>query len=173
MDLTPGMTALLPWWGTIQAAVGQSVGTAELWSAVREAAQAEGFTLRGAGATDMSRLRGLAASQRNAMREFARAGDNAAITGEMLAQDISSRDLAAQATLNQYVVRFQANLVSGGELSTHWVTSVFTGILPPTKGALVDQLSRDAERATQDPQSTTVPGDGEFVGLGTVSILAV
>jgi hypothetical protein len=166
VELTPGQRALLPFWGTIVAAAHEGVGTAELWERVRSAAEDQGLPLRGAGAVDMSRLRGIATQQRVARRNFERASTSDMLTADHIAQDISSRDLAAQAAAPQWAVRFEWQTLEGGVMATEWKTNLFTGILPQTKGELLDQLARDAERLGADYGR-------ESVGIGAVSILAV
>src|SRR5579872_5625234 len=116
MALTPGMQALAPWWGTIQAAVAQSASTAELWASVRDAAAAEGVTISGANAADMSRLRGIAAEQRSALQTFSSASNEAGIDQSMIARDLNSRDITQQALSPSFVARFEwTSLVNGAE----------------------------------------------------------
>jgi hypothetical protein len=166
MDLTPGMRALLPFWGTINAAVRERVGTAELWERTKAAAESEGYVIRGASGADMSRLRGLAAGQRRAMDAFGAASGDTMLAAEHFAQDVSSRSLAAQGAAPQFAVRFQWASIEGDELMQEWKTNLFTGVLPQTKAELLDQLARDAERLGADYGR-------ESVGIGEVSILAV
>lgn len=173
MDLTPGMRKLLGVWGGFNAAVRDRVDTAELYTRLRDAFAAEGAEFKGVSAIDVSRMRGIAAAQRNAQQRYGSLSADSIIRDEHMAQDISSRDLGAQAAAKQYLVRYEAHLVHEGEAMTSWVTNVFTGFLPKTKGALDDQLERDAQRVVEDRNTTTLPTGATFTGLGDVLILAV
>ncbi len=173
MDLTPGQKALLPFWGNIQSAVSQHVGTAELWAAVRDAAAAEGVELRGISATDMSALRGLAAGQRNASTNLLRAGPGDVITGPMISQDLSSRGLADQALAPSWIVRFEQDLNFSGELMTVWRSSVFEGSLPLTVNDLRNQLDQDAEQLLASSSGGIDATSAVHIGIGSIQISAV
>ena len=173
MQLTPGQKALLPYWGPIQSAVSQRVSTADLWTAVREAAAAEGVTISGVSATDMSGLRGLAASQRNASANFSQAHPGDTITGSMIAQDISSRGLADQALAPSWIVRFEQDLNFEGQLRTVWRSSVFEGSLPPTVDELRNQLDLDAEQLLASSSGGIDATSAVHIGIGQIQISAV
>lgn len=166
MDLTPGMKKLAPWFGVIQGGTWQGLSTEELWDRLRDAVAFDKLPLPEVSATDVSRLRGIAASQREAMNEFRRATAETTIAASMIAQDISSRPLTEQALTPRFMVRFEWQSTEGGELLTEWKTSVWTGVLPPTKDSLLEQIGRDAERLGDDY-------DREHVGIGDILILAV
>jgi hypothetical protein len=173
MDFTPGMRKLLGVWGAFNAAVRDRVTTADLYSRLRDAFDAEGAAFTGISGADVSRLRGVAVSQREAMRRFGALEAERGITAEHIGRDISSRSLDAQAAAPQWLVRFQANIVHEGKQMSSWVSSVFTGVLPRTKAALLDQLERDAQRVVEDRNTTTLPTGATFTGLGDVLILGV
>lgn len=173
MELTPGQKALLPFWGNIQSAVSQRVSTADLWAAVREASAAEGVVLRGVSATDMSGLRGLAASQRNGSQSFDTARPDQVITGQMIAQDLSSRSLQDQALAPSWIVRFEQDLNVSGRLMTVWRSSVFEGSLPITKGDLMNTLDTDAEQLLAASSGGIDATSAVHIGIGRIQIVAV
>lgn len=173
MELTEGQKALLPYWGNIQSAVSQRIDTAGLWAAVRTAAEAEGVALRGVSATDMSGLRGLAASQRNAMDQLNSARPDQTITGSMIAQDLSSRGLADQAMAPSWIVRFEQDVTLGGQLSTVWRSSVFEGSLPPTLNDLRNQIDQDAEEMLASYEGGPGGSGAVHIGIGRLQISAV
>lgn len=173
MDFTPGMSKLLGVWGAFNAAVRDRVTTADLYSRLRDAFEMEGASFSGISAADVSRLRGISAQQRDAMERFGALGADRGIGPELIARDISSRSLDAMAAAPQWLVRYQAQLVHEGKAMTSWVTNVFTGVLPRTKAALMDQLERDAQRVIEDRNTTTLPNGAAFTGLGDVLILGV
>ena len=173
MDLTPGQKSLLPWWGNIQQAVATRATTAQLWDAVRTSAASEGVVLRGVSGADMSVLRGVAASQRNAMEAFGRLRPNEAITGDLFGRDISSRDLGAQALAPAWLVRFEHDVTVDGELRTFWRTSTFEGALPATAGSLRSAVETDAEQMALSGSGGLTAESVTHVGVGQIQIVAV
>jgi hypothetical protein len=167
------MRRLLGVWGPFNQAVRDRVPTHELYDRLRDAFENEGARFTGISATDVSRLRGVAAAQRNAIERYSQLTTDQLIRAEHTAMDISSRSYDAHSAAPQWLVRYQANIVHEGESSTVWVTNVFTGILPRTRGEMDDQLSRDAARVIEDRNTTTLPSGATFTGLGDVSILWV
>lgn len=173
MDLTPGMKALLPWWGIIQSAVSQRVQTADLWTIVRDAATREGVELKGVSAADMSRMRAVPAGQRNAGDTFMRARPTDAITADMIAQDISSRSPQDQLLAPRWIARFEHDITVDGELQTHWRASVFEGSLPATAGDLRNQLEQDAEQMMLSSSGGIAAEETTHLGIGRIQIVAV
>lgn len=166
MDFTEGQRRLLAYWGNIQAAVAERVSTAELWSRVRAAAEQEGVSLHGVGAIDMGRLRSIAAAQRGAMAALGGARRDQAITGAMIASDLSARPLQDQLLAPSWIVRFEHDIVVEGELRTVWRSSVVDGGLPATVQDLYDRVSEDAEAMAEDY-------DVSHAGVGRIQISAV
>lgn len=166
MDLTPGQKKLLPYWGNIQQAVSLRASTADLWTAVRDAATREGVALTGVSAADMSVLRGLAGGQRNALETFGQSRTDAAITARMIATDISARPVQDQLLAPRWIVRFQHDVTVDGELQTFWRSSIFEGSLPATTGDLRSAVESDAV-ALADDYGTT------HAGVGAIQISAV
>lgn len=145
-----GVQKLLAYWGTIQAAVSERAGTAELWAAVRDAAASEGMPLQGVSAADMSVLRGIAGRQRTAMETLAGAAPGDAITGAMIAPELGSDGVVQLGEVPAWNVRFLHYTEADGEPSLTWRTDVFKGYLPPTKQELQDQLNQDAANMAAD-----------------------
>lgn len=166
MDLTPGQTKLLAYWGNIQSAVSLRASTADLWTAVRDAATREGVGLEGVNAIDLGRLRSIAAGQRNAMESLARSRPGQTITGSMIATDLSARSLQAQLMAPQWIVRFEHDITISGELKTVWRSSVFDGSLPPTIDQLRQSVESDAAAMADDYGVT-------HAGVGRLQISAV
>lgn len=173
MELTPGQKLLLAYWGPIQSAVSERVSTADLWTRVRDSAASEGVVLRGVSALDMNRLRSIAASQRESMRTFQSSRVDQAITGRMIATDISARPLQDQALAPSWIVRFEQDLVVEGELQTVWRSDTFDGSLPATVGDLRAQLEVDAEQLLLGSSGGIGPDVAVHAGIGRVQISAV
>jgi hypothetical protein len=114
----------------------------------------------------VSRMRSIAASQREAGLTLSKAGSGEAITAEMIAQDVTSRPLDQQALAPIYHIRTEVNVLTHEGPGTRWVTWKSAGYLPATKGELIDLVTQAAADA--------VTGYGMvFTGLtGTMSITA-
>jgi len=166
MDFTTGQRKLLAYWGTIQSAVSQRVSTADLWAAVRDAADAEGVSLKGSTAIDMGRLRSIAGSMRNAQEQLQQGRPDQVITGSMIATDLSARPLQDQLLAPSWIVRFEHDVTVNGELQTLWRSSVFESSLPPTIGDLRSSVEADAVALADDYDVT-------HVGVGRMQISAV
>lgn len=166
MDLTPGQIKALVYWGVIESAVTKRASTADLWDAIREAAAAAGRPSVGVSASDISRLRGIAASQRNTAENLDRARPGDVITSSMIAQDIAARPLQDQILAPSWIVRFEHDVTIDGQLQTFWRSSVIDGSLPPTKGQLRSQIEADASAMADDYGVT-------HIGVGRMQITAV
>ena len=166
MDFTPGQKTLLAFWGSIQSAVSQRASTADLWAAVRAAADAEGASLGGASAIDLGQLRSIAASQRNAMEDFSRARITDPLTSDLIAQDVSARGLQEQNLAPRFIVRFEHDVTVEGQLQTLWRSSIFEGSLPATKSDLMNAVEGDAQALADDYDVT-------HIGIGRIQISAV
>ncbi len=162
-DLSAGAQKLLAYWGNIQSAVASRASTAELWSTVQAAAAADNYSIAGATAIDMGQLRALAAGNRNAMEAFGRAGQDATITDTMLGSELYARFSTAANPEPQYFVRFEHLITENGQQTTVWRTDVFRGLLPPTKGQLLEQLNADAQGLADEYNQA-------HIGIGSVSI---
>lgn len=173
MDFTPGQRQLLAYWGPIQTAVAQRVSTADLWSIVRERAQAEGAALKGVSAIDMGVLRGIAAAQRNAMEAVQRGGADAVITADMIGRDISSRAQQDQNLAPKWLVRFEQDLNVGGQLVTVWRSSFFDQVLPGRTSELRQALEQDAEQMLANSSGGIDATTAVHLGIGRVQINAV
>lgn len=129
------------YWGVIQSAVAQRLTTAALWAKISafEVAQA---IVRPAGLFQaVSQMRSLAATQRGASEVLAAAADAQAIDSTMIAQAINARPLADQALSPLYVVRYEASVLTSEGESTQWLSVMYQGTLPATKGELMDEIT--------------------------------
>lgn len=157
---------LAAYWGIIQSAVNERVTTADLWRVVQDAASEEGADLSGVRISDMSRIRSLAVSIRNSSEAFMNADENAAIDANMVSQNINSRSLLDQNTVPIYQVRFEQLVLEGEEANSVWRTVTYTGDLPTTKAALLDELDIGAEDLANSYGQ-------QHVGIGQVIISVV
>jgi hypothetical protein len=166
MDFTPGQKQLVLYWGPIMQSVTERATTAEIWATVRAAAAAEGAPLTGVGIQDMNFMRGIANSQARSLRELGSALPSQVIESTMIGRDLSSRSLADQELARRWIVRFEHDVTIDGGLQTLWRSSVFEGILPNTKGDILNALEQDAQALAEDYGVT-------HIGIGSFTIAAV
>jgi hypothetical protein len=132
-------------WGSIQAAVRERVGTAELWQRVNTAAQAAGYAGTVGGLREMNRLRSLATGIRTGAERLARAEPHEQITSRMLAPDINAQSIAGRSITPVYRVRYAQTIQTlTGQLTQAWRTASFPVMLPPTKADLYAELEAGA-----------------------------
>ena len=136
------------YWGVIQAAVAQRLNTAALWAKISAYEVAQAITRPANLFTAVSQMRSLAATQRNTSEVLGRAADAQAIDSTMIAQAVNARPLNEQVLAPINVVRFEATVLTSEGESTQWLSMLFHGNLPATKGELVDQLTGTAIDAT-------------------------
>jgi len=129
------------YWGVIQSAAAQRLTTAALWQQIAAFEQAQGITRPAGLFVAVSAMRALAVTQRIASNLFGKAGEDAALTSAMISQDINARPLGDQALSPLYVVRFEANTLTDAGESTQWLSVMYQGTLPATKGALIDEIT--------------------------------
>lgn len=157
-------------WGVIRSAVFQTATTGALWGAINAAAGAQGLRLAPGSFGQVNALRSMAVKQRRAMQSFAGMAGDQAITSNVIAQDIDSGALDAQANYPIYKVAFEHITTDpfSGQTTTEWRTSWFYGEIPATKDALLSEL--DAEGADMADQYH--PGF-LHTGIGNVVITRV
>jgi hypothetical protein len=165
-DLTPGARSLLSVWGAITAGVGERLPTQQLYSVIYNAQRDAGVTPGGFSMRDLSQLRSLAVSQRNADQALARASSSTGIGAEHIGTAPWSRGLNDRNLTPAYEVRFEHRVLLDNELVTFWRTSRIDGTLPGTVGDVLDLVSEDAAALSE--------GYGvEHVDVGSVSLTAV
>lgn len=133
------------YWGVIRGQIAARATTAQLWSAVRNAAAAEGYTTLTGGLAEMNRLRGLGTGLRAAAERFAKARGSAGIESSMFAPDVSARSIPGLSVTPTYRVSFVHTTVDlQGILRTQYRIVSFPLQLPSTKDALIAELDADA-----------------------------
>ena len=127
-------------WGAIQLATRIHATTAELWSAIRSAADAGGVTIPQGMFKEVNRLRAAAAQLRNASETLMGGSLTDAITGAMVGQQLYARSGEARSLAPAWHVRFELSTTVGTETSTGWYVMQYQGALPSTIGELYDDL---------------------------------
>lgn len=155
----------MAYWGVIEQATRDRLGTAEVWQAIREQAAAAGLDSPGITAQDVSRLRGLAGGVRATATRLENAEPEWGIDGGMIANAPWARPLSERNTLPLFQVRFEHTVQNNGQTTTEWRTVMFRNTLPTTVGELTEALEQDAEQMADDYGYT-------HVGIGSFSILA-
>ena len=143
-DLSDAARKALAYWPQIEYAAAAGMNTADLWSAIRDAAEELGLASPGVSVQGVSQLRGLAAGIQRGAASFERLADNLGLGNVHVAQAPWSRSLAEQAALPMYHVRYQHTVMGPEGPETNWRTSVFTGPLPDTVGGIRAAINEDA-----------------------------
>ena len=171
--------ALGTYWGVIQAAAAQHMTTADLWAAIRGAAEQAGLASPGVNASDISVLRGYAGAMVRAADALAASEPGLGLTSSMIATAPWARPLAEQNLSPMFQATYKiTGLSPTGAPVEGWLTSVFnTQTLPGTVGELLDQLSQDTLdmiAATPDGEENPSLGDlRDLVGVSAVSVVRV
>jgi hypothetical protein len=129
------------YWGVIQSAAAQKLTTAALWQQISDFEAAQGITRPTGLFLAVSAMRALAVTQRIASNLFGKVGDDQALTSAMIAQDINARPLGDQALAPLHVVRFEATVLTNEGESTQWLSVMYQGGLPATKGQLIGEIT--------------------------------
>lgn len=137
----------LQFYPAARGAVAQRVNTADFYTALRDAGATFGATPGGLTFTDVNALRSAAAQERNASERFQRVLESNAIDASMISRAPYGRSLATQAAMPIYHVGINLTTVNKdtGEEAERYVTVQFTGQLPDTKAALLQQVGQDAQ----------------------------
>lgn len=154
------------YWGVVEGAARQGLGTAAIWDAIREHAAALGLESPGVTAQDVSRLRGQAGGIIRAENALGRAPAQQGIGAEMIATPWFGRTLDRQNAMPVYQARFEHTVLRDGVEVTEWRTVTFRGALPATVGALADAVDLDAAQMADNYGV-------EHLGVGTISLMAV
>lgn len=175
MALSEAARSALPYWGSIQEAVGRRVDTTGLWDAIK----ADPVALK-AGAPlpsfqGVNELRALAASGRNAGERLGKAlateqrtGLPQSLDASMMSYGVSSREQSAINTMAQYHARFLGTFTApdGSELQ-QWLTVKFgQHNMPGTVGELADALAVGVP-------NTSIPAGTELTGLDSLTVTVV
>ena len=127
----------LAWWGIIQESATRGATTSELWSAIHTYSEANGIAEPPGLFREVNSLRSAATQLRNTGRALMGAPQDAAITSDYIGPLPYSRPGASQAVAQRYLARIGYDVLTGGELSTQYVTLDYSGSnLPATVGEL-------------------------------------
>ena len=162
-ELSPGAIKLLPLLDVIQEGAASRDTTAQLWTRVQTAANAQGFNIAGAGAISLGEIRSWAVGNRNATAALNAAPANASLEARMLGAELYTRSLQERAAVPLSYARFQHTVIENGVEMDIWRTSVFRGLLPPTKDQLRGILEGDAVLLADEYNQT-------HVGVGDIAL---
>jgi hypothetical protein len=102
-------------------------------------------------------MRSLAVAQRTASESLMAAGNEIALDASMVSQEINARPLTEQNLSPAYNIRFKVTTLTEEGEGDMWLTIQNRGVLPPTKGDLVD-LVNSAAVAASTTESALVTG---------------
>lgn len=166
MPVSEQAQGLLFAWGAIEQATAAHATTAEVYQAIRDAAEAQGMPAPSIPLRAVNELRAYAAGIRNASANLSKADASTAMLSDYIAQAPWSRDLAAQNASPELQVRFQQSFMDEtGNAFTHWRTLLIPGAYPESIQALFDHIEAVAE-ALADEYGVT------HQGVGAVQLIA-
>lgn len=165
-QLTPAEAKALAYWPQIEYAARNSLNTADLWAAIREAAADLGLESPGVSIQGVNGLRSLAVGIQRREDEFAQLADSKRLLGRMITDAPWSRSAGERKGLPKFQVRFEHTFTQSGETRTEWRTALFEGKLPRTVGELRALVGGDAVQLANKYGV-------EHVGAGSLQVLAI
>lgn len=173
LTLTPGITSLLHFWGTIQAGVRARIGVTNLRTMLTTLGVWTAMGVDEPAWTDFQKVYALAMESRQANAVLNAATDTMALSDAMIGTSPNARTLAARNVTPAYIVRAQYSAVTGEVATTGWMSINWPDRLPPLVGTLVSGvLTTLAEIAGLATTSPTAP-KGTTVTLLAMQITAI
>lgn len=172
MALSERAMGALGWaFGAIQGAVYEGLSTADVWQALRNAAESQGLDTLGLNAVDVSQLRGYAAQMRQAADNLQNATPENSIDASMIGYAPWSM---SQDTLNvtpEYWARVEMTVADEqGNTSTGWTTMTGINSLNMTAGQLQGIIEGNAAAAALSQGTGTTP-KGTLISTGRVELI--
>lgn len=124
------------YWGIIRSTSMQRLSTAQTWEKIREWEAQRGIARPAGIFSAVSTLRSLATQARVASERLAKAGPETVIGAEHISAEINARPLNEQVIAPKYIARFKATVARPTGTDEKWLSFVFHGSLPTTKGEL-------------------------------------
>lgn len=166
-ELSDAAKAGMGYYGVIEHAAREGLGTAATWDLIRAEAQTLGLTSPGISASAVSELRARAVATQRTEGIIAAAGDNISISREHLTDAPWARSIGEQAGAPKWQVRFEHITEGPNGTETNWRTVMLKGTeIPDTFGDLRDTLEVEGEEMANDYGLT-------HGGIGAIQILVV
>lgn len=132
------------YWGVIRSAGANRLTTAQLWDRIKEFEQNRGITRPASMFTAVSSMRSLATQARTASASLTGADEQTVIGAQHISPEINARPLNEFQAAPKYIVRFGARVTTAGGEARRWLSMIFHGSLPGTKGDLMRFLTLQA-----------------------------
>ncbi len=132
------------YWGIIRSSTMAKLTTAQTWDKIREWEAQNGIVRPPGIVPAISSLRSLGAQARVAAERLAALPNEARIRAEHISPEINARPLNQQVLAPKYIARFRVSVVTAAGTALRWLSFVFHGRLPGTKGALMQFLTLQA-----------------------------
>lgn len=159
-DLTPQQ---LSYFGVVQGASKQHLGTAEIWDAVKSEAARRGEALPAGMFSAVNQLRSYGSGLTYAAERVARAADNEAILSTHIGILPYGHNPGGTGGPRIFDVRVAYMHLVNNEIQDDYLTLRYTGGLPPTIG--------DLRQEANDIVSSMASGYGRsFVGISSIEI---
>lgn len=132
------------YWAIIRSTAMQRLTTAQTWEKIREWESQRGIQRPVGILQAVNTLRSLATQARVASERLAKAGPEAVIAAEHISPEINARPLDQQVIAPKYIARFKVTVMTPTGEGERWLSYVFHGQLPTTKGELERFLTLQA-----------------------------
>jgi hypothetical protein len=161
-----GFGAAGMYFGTIQAAVNARLSTQELYSALYNSALELTGQVPKFGFAEVTALRSQAVKNREAEAAFARLPSSGALGPEHFGATPRAAAFQSVRDPRRILAVFEHIVERGGVQYTETRTSEFIAGVGPTKGSVLNDLSRNAAELSKDYE------DEVHIGIGAVRLLA-
>jgi hypothetical protein len=132
------------YWPIIRSTTMGKLSTAETWAKIRQWEAERGIERPVGIVPAISQLRSLGAQARIASEKLAALPNEAVIAAEHISPEINARPLNEQALAPKYIARFQVTVATAAGEALRWLSVIFHGRLPTTKGQLMQFLTLQA-----------------------------
>lgn len=165
-QLSPAEQRAMAYWPQIEYAARHGLNTADLWSAIRDAAEEIGLDSPGVSVQGVSSLRAKAVGIQRNEGEFERLADSKRVLGRLVQVAPWARAPGERRALPMFSVRFEHTFMTGDGHRTEWRTAVFEGQLPKTAGELRALIGSDAVQLANKYNV-------EHIGIDSLQLLSI
>lgn len=165
-ELSPQARRGLPYWGIIERAASEGLGTADLWADIHEAAEEMGLESPGVSAAGVAELYSRAVGIQNRSTRMDNSDPGERMDGRYITDAPWQRTQAERDGLSVWQVRYEHTVITGDGPQSEWRTSTFTGSLPDTIAGIREAIEQDAAQLA-------VKYDVSHVSLSSIQVLEV
>lgn len=129
------------YWAIIRSTTMQRMTTEQTWEKIREWEAQRGIVRPKGILAAVNTLRRLGTQARVAAEKLAKAAANTVLGPQHISPEINARPLNEQVVSPKYIARFKATVARPTGTDERWLSYVYRGQLPTTKGELLRHLT--------------------------------